>query len=89
MSLFIFIMIFIGLVFLSLLLRYPYKKIFKTKPNPKHNIYLHLLGWSILVASMFLSVSVYGFGVGITYWFGFLTLVALGIVFAFSYFRAN
>ncbi len=89
MSLVISSIILIGLISLSLVLKYPSKKILRVKPNPKHVPYLHLLGWSLFVISMAIAINTYGTGVGVTYWFGFLTLIALVMVFMLSYFRTD
>jgi len=77
-------MILIGLFSLSLVLPYPYKQMFGTKPNPKNNLYFHLFGWALFLLSMIIAVNTFGLGMGITYWFGYLTLMALLLVTFYS-----
>jgi len=76
MSIIIAILVLFGLFFLSLLLNYPNKKLFKKKPNPKHIPFLHLLGWGLCVTSLSISIQTFGLGIGIVYWFGYATLMA-------------
>ena len=76
----------LGLFFLSLLLKYPHKKLFDRKPSPKHVPYFHLLGWVFCLASLYVATQIFGIAIGITYWFGFVTLLALGLVVFFALF---
>ncbi|NKQ40620.1 MAG: DUF3325 domain-containing protein [Sulfurovum sp.] len=85
MSIFISGIILLGLFFLSLILSYPYKRLFGVKPSGKYTVYLHLLGWGMLVVGMILSIKTYGVGIGITYWFGYITLMAFLLVIGLSY----
>ena len=70
----------LGLFVLSLLLKHPYKKLFDKKIFPKYKPYLHTLGWSLCSLSLYVTVQTYGLGIGIVYWLGFVTLLALILV---------
>jgi len=77
------IMMLVGLFILSLVLSYPYKKLLGKKSNGKFNVLYHFLGWSLLLFSLTVLINSYGIGVGITYWFGYVTLMSLILVLFF------
>lgn len=85
MSIVISIIVLLGLFSLALLLKHPYKKLFGSKINPKYIPYFHLTGWGLLTLSIILSIYTYDIGIGITYWLGYVTLMAFILIVVFSY----
>lgn len=73
MLLFNIVIIFKALFLISLNIKKHKNQIFKNR-EATYTSYLVVLGWIILILSLFLFVDIYSLGIGITYWLGIITL---------------
>ncbi|WOE31509.1 MULTISPECIES: DUF3325 domain-containing protein [unclassified Acinetobacter] len=76
---------YIGLFALNLTMERNAKLILKQPLSIKKNQMIKVLGWMCLVFSLFNSIWAWGGPIGITAWFGVITVIAGVIVFIQSY----
>ena len=78
-------LIYIGLFALNLSMERNAKLVLKAPLSLKKIQILKVFGWTFLALSLFHSILAWGVSIGITAWFGVITLIAGAIVFIQSY----
>ena len=74
-----------GFAALALSMHRHHRDLFGRPPARLRKLALNLAGWALLCASVVASVIGQGFSIGLTLWFGIITLAALLVVTSLTY----
>ena len=78
-------LIIFALVLFSLVLVYPYKKLFGAKPQDKFVSSFRSLGFILLCVSILPLMQEHSVGIALTLWFGYVMLVSIILSLIYSY----
>lgn len=80
------IILYVGLLLLSLSLEKHYKQIFNTPFTLGFKRSVTFFGWALLFISIALYIHRFGVGLGITYWLGVVTplIITIGLLFTYA-----
>lgn len=79
------LILYLGLLFLSLSLEKHYKQVFTTSFTLGFKKSVTFFGWALLFISIALYIHRFGVGLGITYWLGIVTPIVVFIAMLLTY----
>lgn len=78
-------LVYLGLVLLSLTMKKHHTEVISKDVNKNLKIVFTLLGWLILIYTLFAFIKTIGLSLGITLWIGYITLAIVLIALSFTY----